>query len=1000
MFYDQFWLFGSGLSGLGQTKNIGSTTMKERLMTGKTISSFKILEKLGQGGMGIVYKARDTKLERFVAIKFLLHIDSQFTDHQQFKIEAQAAAALNHPNINTIHAIDNYENQTFIVMEYIEGNTLRNVIQNEKLDMRTIIHFATQIAAALNAAHTKGIIHQDIKSDNIMVTATKQIKIMDFGLAIIGKSANAQSHITMGTIAYMSPEQLLNKPVDSRTDIFSFGVVLYEMLFRDLPFKGKIEQEMIYAILNLDPEHLSNHNEDIPEALIKIVNRLLKKDRKDRYQSMAHVIDDLKLVSQKELLSIDPSRGMEKTDDHNLPIQLTSFIGREKEIIVVKRLIQENRLVTLTGTGGCGKTRLAIQISKELIQDFPDGVWFVDLAPLTDGKLVPEQIAQVLHLQKRVDVPVLETVSLYVKDKRILLLIDNCEHVVRASRESIKKLLEPAKKLKILATSRAALNLAEEVTWRVPSLQLPDLQKNYQLNQLSRIESIHLFEDRAHRARPDFTLYEQNATPVATICCRLDGIPLAIELAAARIKLLGSKDILSRLDNRFRFLTGGTSTDVDRQKTLRATIDWSYDLLSVAEKVLLSRLSIFTGGCDMYAVEKVCAFDPLSEGEIIDLLSHLIDNSLLITHTQQDGSVRYQMLETIHQYAEEKVLENQESDLLKERHFRYYLELSEKAYTSWLSDSAKWLRILEIEHENLRAALEWSEGNAVEYSRMVGALCNFWFEHSHAQEAIHFINLALEKHDAEDAVTARTLAGKAAIVAEYFDQPGLTILEESLKIWRKLGDKKEIGKVILEITNSKCIMDDLTDIFEMVEETVGIFEELGDQGLLLYAKTNECFVYICHINPNKAMPLARQNLVIAKQLNLPRFIYLNQHYYADATLQAEDFINAELRYGAALKAAWDSANIFQAVYEMRGISNSLCGQGRYEKALILHGIIEEKVEELGAIEARSHFWQLFKEKHLFPTQKMLGDLADELEQKGRKMGFEKAVAYALDDELD
>ncbi|MDQ5827477.1 MAG: AAA family ATPase, partial [Chloroflexota bacterium] len=389
---------------------------------------------------------------------------------------------------------------------------------------------------------------------------------------------------------------------------------------------------------------------------------------------------------------------------HNLPIRLSSFIGREKELAELRRLLESNRLLTLTGAGGCGKTRLALAAADELVETFEDGVWLVDLAPLADPSLVPQAVASTLGVREQPGRSPTETLSDYLASKKVLLVLDNCEHLIEACAELAESLLRSCPELWVLATSREALGVAGEVAWPVPSLALPDLRRTPNIEGLSRYESARLFVERTEAVKPTFSLTEQNAPSVVKICYRLDGIPLAIELAAARTKVLSVEQISERLDDCFRILAAGSRTTIPRQRTLHATMDWSHELLSEQERALFRRLSVFAGGFSLEATESVCAGEDLEHYGVLELLSHLVDKSLIMV-AEQDGEARYRLLETVRQYGREKLDESGEEAELGRRHAGYFVGLAEKAERELSGpDQARWLTLMETEHDNLRAA--------------------------------------------------------------------------------------------------------------------------------------------------------------------------------------------------------------------------------------------------------------------------------------------------------
>ena len=391
---------------------------------------------------------------------------------------------------------------------------------------------------------------------------------------------------------------------------------------------------------------------------------------------------------------------------NNLPVQVTSFVGREHEIGEVKRLLGSTSLLTLTGSGGSGKTRLALQAAADLLEDSGDGVWLVELASLTDPILVPQSVVSVLGMRVEPGVCPTRTVTEYLKSRHLILILDNCEHLLGACAQLTDALIRSCPRVKVLCTSREGLGIAGETTYRVPSLSLPGPKDDLRIEALSQYEAVRLFIDRALAAVPGFSVTNRNAPALASVCSRLDGIPLAIELAAARVAVLPVETINERLDNRFRLLTCGSRTALPRQQTLRALIDWSYDLLSASEQVLLRRLAVFAGGWTLDAGEAACAGEPIDEGDVLDVLTALVEKSLVI---YEEADERYRLLETVRQYARERLLNGGEVEAVRSRHLDFFARLAEEAKAQLGGPSqAVWLDRLEADHDNLRAALDWS----------------------------------------------------------------------------------------------------------------------------------------------------------------------------------------------------------------------------------------------------------------------------------------------------
>ncbi len=419
---------------------------------------------------------------------------------------------------------------------------------------------------------------------------------------------------------------------------------------------------------------------------------------------------------------------------HNLPELLTSFVGRRRELPELSRLAASTRLLTLTGAGGCGKTRLALQVLRPLVDRVRDGVWMIDLGPLSDEGLVAHSVASVLDVRPAPNRSLEDVLADFVRDREIVLLLDNCEHLIAPCARLAETLLHAAPRLTIVATSREALGVAGEIVWRVPSLSLSD-------------DAIELFLDRAAAVDPAFAAAGVSTGMIADVCRRLDGIPLAIELAAARLKVLSIDQILSRLSDRFRLLTGGSRTAVARQRTLEATVDWSYDLLSEPERRLLYRLSVFAGGWTLETAEDVCSGNGVDRGDVLDLLSRLVDKSLASVDHEAGGQRRYRFLETVRQYGRERLLQSGDTATTRDRHAAYFLELarlSEPEMTR--SDQVAWLKRLQLEHENLRSALEWrlaAPDGGERGLELATTLFWFWLKRAHFAEGQHWLERAL-----------------------------------------------------------------------------------------------------------------------------------------------------------------------------------------------------------------------------------------------------------------
>jgi non-specific serine/threonine protein kinase len=478
---------------------------------------------------------------------------------------------------------------------------------------------------------------------------------------------------------------------------------------------------------------------------------------------------------------------------HNLPAELTSFVGRRKELLELPGVLASSRLLSLTGAGGVGKTRLAVRLARDLVNEFPDGVWLVDLAPLSVPDLVAQTIATALGVREGPQRSAREVLLDTLRDRELLLVLDNCEHLIAACAELVEALLREAPALRILATSREALGVSGETVCRVPSLSLPEALTSVRVDAVVESEATQLFIERARAVDPAFAATPDNSDAIARICRRLDGIPLAIELAAARVVVLSPEQIEARLQDRFRLLTGGARTAVARQRTLEATVDWSYQLLSDVERQLLSRLSVFPAAWTLEAAEQVCGGDGIDEPDVLDLLSRLVSKSLVVVDSELAGERRYRFLETVRQYARERLVQAGAADRLRERHFEFFFnEFRGVLPILRHHNQLPCLRRLRVEQENVRAALEWaltSSALAEKGLELAGALFWFWTKRGLYEEGKLWLEQALAVDSVAGGLRARALIGLAHM--HYFRGRHVEVgalATEALSLGRDDGD--------------------------------------------------------------------------------------------------------------------------------------------------------------------------------------------------------------------
>jgi len=622
----------------------------------------------------------------------------------------------------------------------------------------------------------------------------------------------------------------------------------------------------------------------------------------------------------------------------NLPTSLTSFIGREKEQAEIEKLVTKNRLVTLTGVGGIGKTRLSLQVASALLNDFPNGTWLVELAPRSDTALVPQLVITTLGLIEQTSRSPMKILIDFFQRKRALLILDNCEHLIAACAKLCNDLLAQCPNLQILATSREPLNITGETVWQVPTLSVPKPENLSLTNLLLSFESIRLFVERAAAVRSDFALTEQSAIAIAQICQHLDGIPLAIELAAARIRIMTAEEIATHLDDRFDLLSHGTRVPMPHHQTLRAAIDWSYSLLTEKERILFRRLSVFAGGWTLDAAESTCVGESLDQNDIFAVLSHLVDKSLVNVETK-NGTSRFQMLETIREYAREKFFESGEREIVYRSHLSFFTHWMEQVEPKLHGpEQIHSLDQVETEHDNLRVTLQWATNNDVETGlRLAWFLSWFWYIRGHGTEGLEWLKdlIAYE--------IPQTEAQAGALICKIFL---LSLVED-------FEDVRKLIKIVLEsqdILNSGQISwalrgtagftarsgGDARSALALAEQAIAISQPLDDQwhyGMSLFALAE---VYLHGVKDyamaehvyEKSLEVLRRigdTFGIAHVLLSLGFNYLRQGNYARAVELETEALGLLRELGDKAGIGWTLANLH----------NLARFQGDYERARLL-----------------------------------------------------------------
>jgi predicted ATPase len=968
------------------------------LEPGRRLGPHEILGPLGQGGMGEVYRARDTRLGREVAIKILP--PALASDKERLRLldhEARAASALNHPNIVTIYEIGREGDTSYIAMELVEGSSLRDLVSAGPLPVRRLLSIAAQVADGLAKAHAAGIVHRDLKPENLMVSNDGFVKILDFGLAKVvpvetdsSSEESTSSHDDLaggvaGTVGYMSPEQASGKPIDFRSDQFSLGSVLYELATGNRAFRRGTPVQTLAAILEDEPEPIASRNARLPAPFVWIVERCLTKDREERYASTRDMARDLAAL-REHLSGRSETVGPRAS---NLPVPRTHFVGREKERAAVRALLERPgvRVVSLTGFGGIGKTRLALQVAEDMTPLFPAGVSFVPLESARDAEQMVAAICRTIGVRETTGQTLRDSLKEQLgaggRSPRLLVL-DNFEQLAAAA-PAVADLVAAAPGIKVLVTSRSPLHVYGEHELPVPPLGLPDLDALPPLETLTENESVALFLQQAQAIKPDFALTKENAPQIAEICARLDGLPLALELAAARVKLLSPAAMQSRLEKRLQLLTGGALDLPARQRTLRGAIEWSHDLLDEDEQKLFRRLSVFLDGCTLEASEAVCNAKEDLQADILDGMSSMVDKSLMRQIDAEREEPRFVMLETIREYALERLAASGDEPITRRAHAAYCLVLAEEigsARVTAVVDSAEWLDQCEREHGNLRAALDWlcrnDQGNWG--LRLGGALFQFWERREYISQGRHWLAklLALPSAAPRDRVRARavfaagvlayaqrdyalahTLLGESleinretddkwaaavslnALAVTALDRRDVaaarSLSEQNLELWRELGDRAAVGRSLSNLASVVKEQGDYALARSLYDEALATFREMGDETAAARVMNKQGDVARAQGDAAGAKELYEQSLATFRQFGDRWGTALSLADLGNLAREEKDFTLARSLYRESLR-------IFQELDYKRGVAQILesfafvaSAEGAAQRALSLAG---------------------------------------------------------------
>jgi predicted ATPase/serine/threonine protein kinase/DNA-binding NarL/FixJ family response regulator len=1031
-------------------------------------AGFEDVDEIGRGGFGVVYRCRQAALDRTVAVKVLTtDLDSENLE-RFFREQRAMGRLTGHPNIvNVLEVGMTDSGRPFIVMPYNPQSSLEDRIRREgPLAWNDALRLGVKMAGALETAHHLGILHRDVKPANILITQYNEPQLADFGIAHITGGFETEAGIITGSPAFTAPEVLKGQPPTAGSDIYGLGATLFCAVTGHAAFERRSGEQLVAQFLRITTQPIPDlRAEDIPEDMCAAIERAMAANPDDRPTSAAEFGDELrqgqrrnncpvdemavhtaagtKQGAQRHLsdspppvasdrpplgtsregtgsqrrLTSDGVDGSDRVRAHeaptplperstvgNLPLQLTSFVGRRRELTEARRLLSVSRLVTLTGIGGVGKTRLALRVAADARRVFDNGVWLVELGQLRDPELLAEVIATALRVRDQSARAVQDVLVEYLAERRLLLVLDNCEHLIEAAAALAATLLRTCPELRILATSREQLGIGGEAAMRVPPMTVPD-PDHASLQGLPQYEAVTLFVERAAAAVPEFELTEDNKSAVARICARLEGLPLPLELAAVRLRAMTAEQIAQRLTERYRTLTVGNRGTPTRQQTLRLCIDWSYELCTASEQQLWGRLSVFAAGFELDAAEGVCAGD-LSPDELLDVLASLVDKSILIRE-EPGAVVRYRLLETLREYGREKLQQTDEYPALQCRHRDWYEQLAVRAEADWISSrQLEWIDRLSRELPNLREAMQFSltapgEDHAEAGLRIATVLYPLWWSRGLLSEGRRWLDRALSlTPPPPTAERVMALYADSLLAGVQGDLPAaLALTEQEREITAQLGDARAGALLAHSAGRLALFSGDLPVAIERFEQALEEFRAEGD--LHRQIGTLQGLGLACGLFGDTARAVTCQEEVLALTEARGESEYRARSVWILALMvwQQDDSARAVGLLEEGLRLTRLTDDPVGGAWCLQALAWIAADERRAQRAAVLLGATETLRKVMGTAPVLVPNLRTHQEHCERYTRRALGERAFEAAvRRGRNMSFEDAVTYALDEQ--
>lgn len=1000
------------------------------------VAGFDNAEEIGRGGFGVVYRCTQASLDRVVAVK-VLTADLDDKSRARFFREQHAAGRLTgHPNIvNVLQVGATGNDRPFIVMPYHPRGSLdMRIRRHGPLSLQETLRLGVKLAGALETAHHVGVLHRDVKPGNILVTDYGEPALTDFGIAHIAGGFVTGTGTLMCSPAFTAPEVVAGEPPSPAADVYGLGATLFAAVTGHAAFERRSGEQLVAQFVRITAEPVPDPREHgIAEDVSAIIEGAMCGDPGSR-PSAAELGEQLQacqirrgfasdamalattsdaeqsgasperaMVSSADLASREPRLPLPSSDavtTSHLPAELTSFVDRRTELTEVKHLLSTSRLVTLTGIGGVGKTRLAVRVATTVRRDFADGVTLVELGELHDESLLVSVIAGALGLRNASVRSLHDVLVDFLARRQLLLVLDNCEHVVDATAKLAESLLRACPRLRILATSREPIGVGGETVLPIPPLTVPDPDRLPR--GMPRHDAVTLFAERAIAATAGFELTEENKGAVARICQRLDGLPLAIELAAARLRAMSPEQILERLTDRYALLTRSPRGAPSRQQTLRMCIDWSHDLCTPAEQRVWAQLSVFAGSFELSAAEQVCGGE-LTPADLLDTVTNLVDKSVL-TRGESNDAVRFRMLETVRDYGLEKAQQTDEYTELRRRHRDWYERLALDAEANWIgSRQLDWVARLRQEQPNLRHALEFCLSDSPETGiRIAAALVPFWLSQSSHSEGRRWLDRLLACQTGQATVEwAKALHAACHMAGLQGDLQAVAALaNEGRKLTSESTDPMLHAHIDIADGLHALYSGNPSDARPYLEKAARVYAEGGDLLHQIFAVTALGLTHELGNNTERAIECYERALAITDArgelanrsyvlwaLALARWRQGNPSRATrllEQALQVSRTVNDRMNASICLQAlAWIAATEHDA-----------------ERAVVLTAAAEELSRSVGSSEVLFPNMLVYQEQCERETRHAMSEQTyAAARREGAALSFDAAIGYALGEDV-